>query len=678
MGENITYIPGRLKSAVKGGHVTGAEDIIDDALNKTQDQLNHEMKSVTDQMVVSIGGGNISLTGDPDDIVVGGGKVPIANAVAEKLAGKENVISDLATIRSGAAAGATAYQKPGTGIPKTDLAAGVQSSLEAADAAAPQATTYTKDETDGFLASEEQRARAAEEANATDIDTIEGKIPSQASSANQLADKEFVNSSIVTATATFRGSYNLVSDLSLTTDATHAQIATALGSEIATADNNDYAFVQIPTSDETPTEIAVIERYKHNGTNWAFEYALNNSGYTAAQWAAINSGITSGLVTKLQDLPTSAGLDAMLANTPEFVEENPSETELVDEYTRLLEELYQAITDAQNAKADIIGEDNYVYHWNAATGRYENTGVYAKGDKGDPGTTDYNQLRNKPDLKAVAVTGSYNDLTQKPVIPDELADLQEDAAHRTVSDTEKGTWNGKYSKPDYGIPKSDLSSGVQTSLGKADTALQEHQNLTPITEVIPEQASSSNQLADKDFVNSSIATATATFKGTYNLVSDLHLSLESHPSTIPPALETAIGGEDNNDYCFVQIPTSDATPTEIARIDRYKYNGSAWGYEYSLNNSSFTASQWAAINSNITSALVTAYSAHVANTDIHVTTQNKSDWNAKYDKPSGGIPKTDMAAAVQTSLGKADTAVQPSDITNDIAFVEDNTDTFPF
>lgn len=37
---------------------------------------------------------------------------------------------------------------------------------------------------------------------------------------------------------------------------------------------------------------------------------------------------------------------------------------------------------------------------------------------------------------------------------------------------------GTYSKPTDGIPKSDLASAVQTSLGKADTALQEHQSLT--------------------------------------------------------------------------------------------------------------------------------------------------------------------------------------------------------
>lgn len=37
---------------------------------------------------------------------------------------------------------------------------------------------------------------------------------------------------------------------------------------------------------------------------------------------------------------------------------------------------------------------------------------------------------------------------------------------------------GTYSKPSGGIPKSDLASAVQTSLGKADTALQQHQDIS--------------------------------------------------------------------------------------------------------------------------------------------------------------------------------------------------------
>ena len=45
------------------------------------------------------------------------------------LTGKQDVISDLSTIRSGAAAGATAYQKPSGGIPSTDLTAELQAQI---------------------------------------------------------------------------------------------------------------------------------------------------------------------------------------------------------------------------------------------------------------------------------------------------------------------------------------------------------------------------------------------------------------------------------------------------------------------------------------------------------------------------------------------------------------------
>ena len=223
---------------------------------------------------------------------------------------------------------------------------------------------------------------------------------------NKLANVNFVNSSINTATATFRGNYNAVSDLGIQTlPASHSDIATAIATKMTalsiTPDNNDYVFVEIPTAVATPTEIARVERYKYNGSAWSFEYSINNSGFTAAQWAAINSGITN----------------ASWLLTPEFVEEDPAETDLVDQYADLLQQLYQAITDAQNAKADYVGDDNYVYHWDGTQGKYVKTNKYVKGDDGAPGTTDYNQLQNKPALKTVATSGSYNDLTDKPAIP---------------------------------------------------------------------------------------------------------------------------------------------------------------------------------------------------------------------------------------------------------------------
>ena len=51
---------------------------------------------------------------------------PVQNKVVNDAIGKkQDTISDLATIRSGAALGATAYQKPSTGIPASDIAEGV-------------------------------------------------------------------------------------------------------------------------------------------------------------------------------------------------------------------------------------------------------------------------------------------------------------------------------------------------------------------------------------------------------------------------------------------------------------------------------------------------------------------------------------------------------------------------
>ena len=41
---------------------------------------------------------------------------------------------------------------------------------------------------------------------------------------------------------------------------------------------------------------------------------------------------------------------------------------------------------------------------------------------------------------------------------------------------------------------------------------------------------------------------------------------------------------DNNDFCYVLIPESDAVPTRISRTERYKFNGTAWGYEFTLGN----------------------------------------------------------------------------------------------
>ena len=105
------------------------------------------------------------------------------------------------------------------------------------------------------------------------------------------ATADFVNSSIATNTANFMGTFTNPDDFP------------------KEATNNDYLFFD--TVDEEGNKI--FQRYKYTVTDyegttgWKYEYTLNNSSFTAAQWAAIQSGITAGDVA---DMAKKSELDA--------------------------------------------------------------------------------------------------------------------------------------------------------------------------------------------------------------------------------------------------------------------------------------------------------------------------------------------------------------------------------
>lgn len=130
---------------------------------------------------------------------------------------------------------------------------------------------------------------AAINAAAQDIMAL---IPQDATALNQLADKNWVAEQIAENAGTFRGTFASVEELEATT-----------GNH-----NNDYAFVVVTDQDGDND----YDRYKFNGTQWVFEYRLNNTHFTAAELAAIRSGITAALVSKLNALPTATELQTAL------------------------------------------------------------------------------------------------------------------------------------------------------------------------------------------------------------------------------------------------------------------------------------------------------------------------------------------------------------------------------
>lgn len=134
--------------------------------------------------------------------------------------------------------------------------------------------------------------------NTTAISTINGKIPNEATSSNQLADKDFVNSSINSVTA-----FYITRDAQGDQFATKAQLdATTTfysGWVVRVPTRNDYCIV---VADETHDNATTRYIYQNQ---WEFQYVVNETALTAQQLAALNSWITSGKVSQYDGYATN-------------------------------------------------------------------------------------------------------------------------------------------------------------------------------------------------------------------------------------------------------------------------------------------------------------------------------------------------------------------------------------
>ena len=134
-----------------------------------------------------------------------------------------------------------------------------------------------------------------------------------------------------------------------------------------------------------------------------------------------------------------------------------------------------------------------------------------------------------------------------------------------------------------GVTTSDLE--VQT-VEVSENLKVKGKDITEIIDYLPNDVSKENKLTTKDFVNSSISTNTANFLGTFNTLEEIE----------------ALTDVTNNDYAFWK--TTDTLGSVVFKRYKYIADKQEWKFEYDLNNSSFTAEQWEAINSGITAELV--------------------------------------------------------------------------
>ena len=199
---------------------------------------------------------------------------------------------------------------------------------------------------------------------------------------------------------------------------------------------------------------------------------------------------------------------------------------------------------------------------------------------------------------------------------------------KTVQDGKPTEWEAVdiYEKPTSGIPKSDLAQSVQTSLGKADTAIS--YDSQTLMEAQQKQARTNIGAGQPLFVVN--VTTTLSEQGDEVYTADKTAA----------EIETAYQ-EGCEIVCRMSVPIigMGLVPVQLPLASRRGRQI----FMFAINQT-----MWTDKSSRIVSYLVT-----IADDGVNVG-QNNTEI---YIKPASGIPKTDLADDVQTSLDKADTAI---------------------
>jgi len=287
----------------------------------------------------------------------------------------------------------------------------------------------------------------------------------------------------------------VITETEVVTNKTYAEIKAAIdaGDIIYITDKNGIVYVPQVGMTNTKIELLWIESQYNRTLYWTAVVDSENA-WSAAEFELVDidklvfelsdkvdKETGKGLSTNDYTYADKAKVDAIPAS-PKYTDTVYDDTAVKNRLTAVENEIagieagsgsgfsgsYNDLTDKPTIP-DAVTETT-VSGW----GFTKNTGTYSKPTGGIPKADlapAVQAVIDKADaLALVAESGSYNDLTDKPTIPDAVTE-------GTVSGWGFTKNTGTYSKPTGGIPKTDLASAVQTSLGKADSALQSHQSL---------------------------------------------------------------------------------------------------------------------------------------------------------------------------------------------------------
>ena len=358
--------------------------------------------------------------------------------------------------------------------------------------------------------------------------------------------------------------------------------------------------IATPTSGSNPTGIYERGASSSDGVTWTF-----GSWLAAASSSHTHGNIANGGTLQKDDIT--------IANGDKLVVTDSSDSSKVARASIAFDG--STTTQALTKAGTWATFNNYSHPAGSAPSKI---GVpTANATPGFGGTFKVNQITTDATSHVSAVT------ERTITIPNATATTSADglmsAADKTKLDgiaagTESPLMDGKASVGN------SLKYAREDHVHPSDTSKEDKANKTTVVLGTSESKYPTDK-AVAEFVNSSIATNTANY-----------ISNNGEPFTSVEQMEAYSGPVTNNDYAFVTGTDSEGN----TYYDRYKatVSGSTvtWALEYRLNNSSFTAAQWSAINSGITSALVAKIHDH-SNKDVldGITSDKVNSWDGKED-----------------------------------------------
>lgn len=325
---------------------------------------------------------------------------------------KQDNITDLDEIRNNALLGKDAYQKPSTGIPKSDLSQEVQNLLDN-----PSITAET--------------------------DPIYSQSPAAIITYEDIGHWN--------SKSDFSGNYN---DLYNKPTIPSAQIQSDWNQTNTNA--KDY----IKNKPNIPQGVVVDNALSSTSENPVQNKVINSALSNKVDSANLATVATSGSYNDLSNKPT---IPIVPTNISGFTNDAG----------------YVTSSDIPTKISELTNDSGFITSHQDISGKADKSemNVTTNGDmttitlKSGTSAMVINQHQdisgkvNTSDLSTVATSGNYNDLSNKPIIPNELSDLSDDSTHRLVTDTEKSTWNAKQSALAFDTTPTANSTNPVTSAG---------------------------------------------------------------------------------------------------------------------------------------------------------------------------------------------------------------------